>query len=141
MLLKEKINQDFMLAFKEKNMEKKNFLGLIKATIETQEKKLIESTDENVLKVLKIIQKNLIETIKHKQSLNISCVNDEAELSYVQEYMPKQMTGDEIHAIISSYINNGDVRNLPLLMGKFNKENKGKNFDNKVVNQVISKLI
>jgi uncharacterized protein YqeY len=92
MLLKEKINRDFMLAFKEKNMDRKNFLGLIKATIETQEKKLIESTDENVLKILKIIEKNLIETIKHKQSLNISCVNDEAELSYVQDYMPKQMT-------------------------------------------------
>jgi uncharacterized protein YqeY len=141
MLLKEKINRDFMLAFKEKNMDRKNFLGLIKATIETQEKKLIESTDENVLKILKIIEKNLIETIKHKQSLNISCVNDEAELSYVQDYMPKQMTEDEIYTIISSYINNGDVRNLGALMGKFNKENKGKNFDNKIVNQVISNLI
>jgi uncharacterized protein YqeY len=141
MLLKEKINRDLMLAFKEKNMDRKNFLGLIKATIETQEKKLIESTDENVLKILKIIEKNLIETIKHKQSLNISCVNDEAELSYVQDYMPKQMTEDEIYIIISSYINNGDVRNLGALMGKFNKENKGKNFDNKIVNQVISNLI
>ena len=141
MSIKEKINQDFMLAFKEKNMDKKNFLGLIKATIETQEKKLIESTDENVLKVLKIIEKNLIETIKHKQTINVSYSNDEAELGYIQEYMPKQMTVDEIRSIILEYINNGNTKSIGFLMGKFNKENKGKNFDNKVVNQVISNLI
>jgi len=141
MSIKEKINQDFMLALKEKNMDKKNFLGLIKATIETQEKKLIESTDENVLKVLKIIEKNLIETIKHKQTINVSYSNDEAELGYIQEYMPKQMTVDEIRSIILEYINNGNTKSIGFLMGKFNKENKGKNFDNKVVNQVISNLI
>lgn len=141
MLIKERINKDFIQAFKEKNMGKKNFLGLLKASIETQEKKLIESTDENVLKVLKIIEKNLKETIDNKNKINVSPFSDETELKYVQEYLPKPMTEDDIRTIITNYIQSGDNKNSGFLIGKFNKENKGKNFDNNLVSSVIKELI
>lgn len=141
MLIKERISKDFIQAFKEKNMDKKNFLGLLKATIETQEKKLIESTDENVLKVLKIIEKNLKETIDNKNKINVSPFSDETELKYVQEYLPKPMTEDDIRTIITNYIQSGDNKNSGFLIGKFNKENKGKNFDNNLVSSVIKELI
>ena len=36
MLLKEKINKDFMEAFKNKEMDKKNFLGLLKGEIQNE---------------------------------------------------------------------------------------------------------
>jgi uncharacterized protein YqeY len=141
MLIKERISKDFIQAFKEKNMGKKNFLGLLKASIETQEKKLIESTDENVLKVLKIIEKNLKETIENKKKINVSSSDDETELSYLQDYLPKPMTENEIRSIISDYIQSGDNKNSGFLIGKFNKENKGKNFDNNLVSSVIKELI
>ena len=141
MLIKERISKDFIQAFKEKNMGKKNFLGLLKASIETKEKKLIESTDENVLKVLKIIEKNLKETIENKKKINVSSSDDETELSYLQDYLPKPMTENEIRSIISDYIQSGDNKNSGFLIGKFNKENKGKNFDNNLVSSVIKELI
>jgi hypothetical protein len=122
-------------------MGKKNFLGLLKASIETQEKKLIESTDENVLKVLKIIEKNLKETIENKKKINVSSSDDETELSYLQDYLPKPMTENEIRSIISDYIQSGDNKNSGFLIGKFNRENKGKNFDNNLVSSVIKELI
>jgi uncharacterized protein YqeY len=141
MLLKERINVDFMSAFKERNMNKKNFLGLLKGTIETQEKKLIESTDENVLKQLKIVEKNLLETIKNKEKVNLSYENEQIELTYLQAYIPKSMSEEEITEIVTNYIENGEKRNLGYLMGKFNVENNGKNFDNKLVSEIIKKNI
>lgn len=141
MLIKERINRDYIQAFKEKNMDKKNFLGLLKASIETQEKKSVEATDENVLKGLKIIEKNLKETIDNKNKITMSSSKDEIELGYLQEYLPKPMTEDEITTIISSYIQSGLNKNVGLLMGTFNKENKGKNFDNNLVSSVIKRLI
>jgi uncharacterized protein YqeY len=141
MFLKERINVDFMSAFKERNMNKKNFLGLLKGTIETQEKKLIESTDENVLKQLKIVEKNLLETIKNKQKVNLSYENEQIELTYLQAYIPKSMSEEEITEIVTNYIENGEKRNLGYLMGKFNVENNGKNFDNKLVSEIIKKNI
>ena len=57
--LKEKINSDFMVAFKNKEMDKKNFLGLIKGEIQLQEGRGVESTDENILIVLKKLEKSL----------------------------------------------------------------------------------
>lgn len=141
MLIKERINQDFILAFKEKNMGKKNFLGLLKASIEMQEKKLIEPTDENVLKTLKIIEKNLKETIQSKNKINAPTLNEEMELNYIQEYLPKPMSENDIRAIINNYIQSGDNKNIGFLIGKFNKENKGKNFDNNLVSTVIKELI
>ena len=40
MNLKQRITADFMAAFKAKQTEKKNFLGLIKSTIDNEEKKI-----------------------------------------------------------------------------------------------------
>ena len=57
--LKETISKDFMKAFKAKDMNKKNFLGVVKGEIQLQEGRGIEATDENVLKVLKRLQPKL----------------------------------------------------------------------------------
>jgi uncharacterized protein YqeY len=39
MNLKERINSDFMIAYKAKDMNKKTFLGILKGTLQTQETK------------------------------------------------------------------------------------------------------
>ena len=59
MLLKEKINLDFVEAYKAKQMDKKNFLGVLKGAIQAQEGRMIDSTDENVLKVIKAMEKGI----------------------------------------------------------------------------------
>jgi hypothetical protein len=50
-------------------MDKKNFLGVLKGAIQTQEGKQIESTDENVLKVIKAFEKGITETIEGKKKI------------------------------------------------------------------------
>ena len=74
MTLKERINIDFMDAYKNKDMKKKDFLGVLKGMIQTNEGKQIISTDENVLKIIKSIEKGVIENIegRKKSGLDVS---------------------------------------------------------------------
>jgi uncharacterized protein YqeY len=138
-MLKEKINNDFMEAYKAKNMEKKNFLGVLKGAIQTQEGKMIESTDENVLKVIKALEKGLIETIESKNRIGQDPSKVETELSYLQPYLPSLMSEDEIRYVVKELLNREGInKNLGFLMGMFNKEQRGKSFDNKAVSKIIN---
>ena len=138
MTLKEKINADFMEAYKAKNFEKKNFLGVLKGAIQTQEGKLIPSTDENVLKVVKSFEKGINETIEAKKKLGQEITEQTAELSYLQPYLPTLMSEEEVRSIVKEILGREGVnKNQGFLMGMFNKEQKGKAFDNKLVSQII----
>ncbi|MEI6880371.1 MAG: GatB/YqeY domain-containing protein [Bacteroidota bacterium] len=140
MTLKETINTDFMEAYKSKNMEKKNFLGVLKGALQTQEGKQIESTDENVLKVIKSFEKGINETIEGKIKLQLDIEEQKLELSYLQPYLPTLMGEDEIRLIVKEIVSREDInKNQGFLMGLFNKEQKGKAFDNKTVSKIINK--
>ena len=142
MLLKEKINLDFIEAYKAKEMKKKNFLGVLKGAIQTQEGKMIESTDENILKVIKSFEKSIKETIEAKVKLDESTLQQEMELTYLSPYMPVMMSESDILVIIKEILARPDInKNQGFLIGTFNKENTGKAFDNKVVMKLIQEQI
>ena len=61
MNLNERINADFMIAFKAKQMGKKNFLGVIRGEIQTQVGKGLEPNDQNITKIVKKIEKSLLQ--------------------------------------------------------------------------------
>lgn len=139
MNLKERVSTDFMVAYKAKEMEKKNFLGLIKGLIQTQEGKAIKSTDENVLKVIKTLEKGLIEMIDGKSMLGKDTTNEVIELSYLAPYLPVLMSEAEIKEKVSLIISESGEKNIGKLMGLFNKNYSGK-ADNKVVLNIIKYL-
>ena len=138
MNLKEQIASDFMIAYKAKEMEKKNFLGVLKGAIQTQEGKQIPSTDENVLKVIKSMEKGLNETIEGLDKMNQDSSIQKLELSYLKAYIPAQMSEDEITSFVLEILNRPNTnKNIGALMGTFNKEHQGKSFDNKMVSKII----
>lgn len=137
MIIKDQINADFMEAYKAKNMEKKNFLGVLKGAIQTQEGKNIESTDENVLKVIKSLEKGINENIVGRKATGLDTDEQELELSYIKPYQPELMSEDIIREKVRLIILEVGKANLGLLMGTFNKENTGLAFDNKVVSNII----
>jgi uncharacterized protein YqeY len=137
MNLKERINTDFLEAFKSGNRAKKDFLGVIKGTIQTNEGKLIESTDENVLKILKSIEKGINETFEGNKKIGASTSEQEAELSYIAPYLPTLMSEDIIREKVRLIIIEAANKNAGFLMGMFNKQNAGQAFDNKVVSKII----
>jgi uncharacterized protein YqeY len=147
MTLKEQISTDFMTAYKAKDMTKKNFLGVLKGAIQTQETqlvggKLVESTDENVLKIVKKFEKNINEVMDAKKRLGNSTEDEVLELTYLQPYLPVLMGEDEIRSVITEILARPDVnKNQGFLMGTFNKEQKGKSFDNKAVGKIIQEQL
>lgn len=138
MNLKERINNDFVVAYKNKDMVKKNFLGVLKGAIQTQEGKGVESTDENVLKVLKSVSKGLTETIETLKNGNLDFSNENKELDYINEYMPTLMSEDEIRGLVKEMLSTAENKNIGFLMGTFVKTNNGKAFDAKTVSKVIN---
>lgn len=143
MSIKEQINTDFMEAYKAKDMLKKNFLSVLKGAIQTQEGQLIPSTDENVLKVIKSFEKGILENIEGRKTMNLDVSEQELELSYIKPYQPILMTEDEIRVLVKNMLNTSETiaLNVGFLTGTFNRQNKGKAFDNKIVTKVIQEEI
>ena len=114
-MLKEKINADYMTAFKSKNVIAKNLLSVIKSEIQTLEKNTgVENlSDEEVTKILN-------KTVKSLKETNASFPSEQTteELSIVESYLPKQMTEDEITTIIKSLISEKDL-NIAEVMREF----------------------
>jgi len=131
-----------MIAYKAKEMDRKNFLGVLKGAIQTQEGKQIESTDENVLKAIKSMEKGINETIEAMTKLNQNVDVQTTELSYLKPYLPTLMSEDEVKSIVTELVSrDGITKNLGFLMGLFNKEQKGNAFDNKMVSRLINEAL
>jgi len=130
MSLREQINVEFMTAFKNKEMEKKNFLGVLKGEIQNEEGRGVSVTDEVVLSILKKMEKSLTQT-NTDESLK--------ELEYIKPYLPTLMDETLIRSIINSYKNTG-MNNVGQMMGAFNKEYKGK-ADNSLVSKIVKEVI
>lgn len=104
MSLKEKINADYMSAFKSKNVVAKNLLSVVKGEIQTIEKNIGADSlsDDEVVKILNKTVKSLKET----QSKSPSAQTAE-ELFIIESYLPKQMTEEEIISKIEELISAG----------------------------------
>lgn len=132
--LKEQINKDFLVAFKAKEMVKKNFLGVIKGEIQTSEgRENWEATDENVLKILKKTEKGL------KENIDKGVEGAEAELKMLSPYLPELMSEEKIKEIVTELVKNGSD-NIGLIMKEFNINYKGK-ADNKIVKDVAVEIL
>jgi len=110
MLLKQRINADFMEALKNKQIDKKNFLGVIRGEIQNEEfRPLGIGDDVTVLNILRKIEKSLKQT-NTAESL--------AELEYIKPYLPAEMTEADIVAKIAELKANG-ASNIAEVMRAF----------------------
>jgi len=125
-MLKETINQDFMTAFKAKDMNKKNFLGVIKGEIQNAELRGISPSDDNVVNILKKMEKSLLQT-NTAESL--------AELEYIKPYLPQMMSEQLLREKVATYMQSG-LATMGLIMAEFNKHYKGQ-VDNKMLSDVV----
>lgn len=150
MTQKEKIQYDFVVAIKDRNEIAKSALSSLKAKITEAEKanknKIL--SDEEVLKVviscIKQRKQSYDEYIKAGRS---DLADIEAnEIEVLQEYMPDQMTKDEIKKVISEIMANfsSAMKNEKALVGKtigeFNKKFPGR-ADNKLVHLIGNEVV
>lgn len=137
MTLKEKINKDYIEAFKAKNVVAKNLLSVIKGEIQTIEKNtgVANLSDEDVTKILNKSVKSLKETLSSlSETEKISAT--QTELQIVESYLPKQLSVEEIQSKIDALVASG-VKNL----GQIMKEFSSLPADKKVVSELAKKSI
>lgn len=122
--MKDRINKDFMEAFKSGDKVRKNFLGLIKGEIQSEEKRGDGKVDVDA--ILKKMEKSLKAT---------NDVEAQEQLIILQEYLPDMLSEIEISKNITSYIHEEGCDNLGKIMAAFNRDYKGR-VDNKLVSQL-----
>lgn len=145
-MLKEKLMEDLKNCMKEKNIVRKNTIQLVRAAILQVEKdKQIEVTDEQIVEII------AKEAKKRKDSLSdyeksgredlIQGVKE--EITILEEYLPKQLSQEEIEVIVKEIISNLGASSMKD-MGPVMKETKAKigaAADGKTINEVVKKLL
>lgn len=131
MSLKEQISKDYITAFKSKDTVAKTILGVLKGSIQTEEKNLSQEnlSDQDVLKILNKQVKSLNESI--------SVAGDEEsklQLEVVSKYLPKQMSKDEIVAKINELRQSNENLNIGMVMKAF----AGEQVDRKLVAEIFN---
>lgn len=132
MTLKERINSEFVTAFKEKNTLKKSLLSVVKGEIQTSEKNtnVQNVSDEDVLKILNKFAKSM------KENIALGDESAKLELEIIQSYLPKEMSDSEIESRISKIVESG-VTNI----GQIMKEFVGLQADKRKVSEIAKKVL
>jgi uncharacterized protein YqeY len=140
MTLKERVNADYMKAFREKNTVVKNLLSVVKSEITTIEKNTsVENlSDADVTKILNKTAKSLNETIKsltstdYSESLTQACV----ELAIIKCYLPTLMSKEEVDAKVNELVTSGITQ-----IGSIMKEFATLPADKKMVSESIKEIV
>ena len=127
MKLIETISADFMTAYKAKEMEKKDFLGVLKTEV-TKESK----TPEDSTVIAKI--KSMIKSAEATNSLS------QTELEILNTYLPKQLTNEELTEIVADYISENENANMGQIMG-FLKGSYNGQYDGRLASTVVKELL
>ena len=145
-MLKEKLLEDLKKSMKEKNINRKNAVQMVRASILQIEKdKQIEVTDEQILEIITKEVKKRKDALADFQKANredlINQVNE--EISVLEEYLPKQLTDEELESKIREIISKvgaTTIKDLGIVM-KEAKSEIGATADGKRINEVVRKLL
>jgi len=143
-----KINEDLIRSMKSKDDLKTTTLRMIKSAVKNAEiakRGKGDLTEDDIMGVLSTMVKQRKESAEQYEKANRKDLADKenTEISIIQEYLPKQLTTEELDAIIKSTIQETGVVGMKE-MGKLMKELmpkvKGK-ADGKLVNQMIKERL
>ena len=145
-MLKEKLMEDLKKSMREKNEVRKNTVQMVRAAILQIEKdKGIEAQDEKILEIIakevKIKKDALVDfDIAQRQDL-IKQTNE--EISVLQEYLPKQLSKEELNEKIAQVIARvcaTSIKDMGIVM-KEAKQEIGTAADGKSINEVVKELL
>lgn len=145
-MLKEKLLEDLKKCMKEKNILRKNVIQMIRAAILQIEKdKKIELNDEEIIQIIaKEAKKRKDSLAEYEKSGREDLIqNIKSEIAIIEEYLPKQLTREEIIPIIKGIIEETGATSMKD-MGNVMKEAKNKigaSSDGKTLSEVVKELL
>ena len=145
-MLKEKLMEELKEAMKNKDTIKKNTVQMVRAAILQIEKdKGIEVGDDKILEIIakevKTKKDALVDFEKAQRQDLIDQTNQ--EIAILQEYLPKQLTDEELVAEVKKVIEKLNATSMKD-MGPVMKEAKatiGAQADGKRINEVVKSLL
>lgn len=141
-MLKEKLLDDLKNSMKEKNVIRKNVIQMVRAAILQVEKdKAIEVTDEQIIEIMaKEVKKRKDSLEDYKKGGREDLVNQiEEEISIISEYLPKQLSKEEVTEIVKKVIEEvgaTSIKDMGKVM-KAAKEKIGAASDGRTINEVV----
>lgn len=145
-MLKEKLMEDLKKSMKEKNEIRKNTIQMIRAAILQIEKdKGVTVDDEKIIEIIaKEVKgkKDALSDFKKAEREDLINQTNE-EISILEEYLPKQLTKEEIKEIVSKVIEEigaTSIKDMGVVM-KESKAKIGAAADGKSINEVVREIL
>ena len=144
--MKKKLLEDLKEAMKEKNEIKKNTIQMARAAILQIEKdKGIELGDKEIIELIaKEVKKRKDTIADYEKGGREDLVNQiKEEISYLEIYLPKQLSIEEVTEIVKEVIKETEatsIKDMGKVM-KAAKEKIGVSADGKTINEVVKSLL
>lgn len=148
-MLKDKIAEDYLAAFKGREVIRKDILGMVKSEIKNKEIELRgkdqEVSDEHVFAIIKKLIDGLSESLSHLQGSNRQDgVNEYLEQKKVLEsYMPEKITGDDLRKEveqISASVGAETMKDMGKIMGAL-KQKHGAAVDMAEAKNIVQEVL
>lgn len=145
-MIKEKLLNDLKEAMKDKNLVRKNTVQMVRAAILQVEKdKQIDLTDEQVIEIIAKESKKRKDAASEfeKSGREDLIKQNNEEIEILSEYLPKQLSNEEIEKIVKEVIITTGASNIKD-MGKVMKEAKekiGASADGKAISDAVKRLL
>ncbi len=145
-MLKEKLLDDLKTAMKEKNVNRKNAVQMVRtAILQIEKDKGIEVSDEQIIEIIAKEVKKRKDSLSDYEKANRQDLIDQIneEISVLEEYLPKQLTDEELEEDVKKIIQEVGATTIKD-MGKVMKEAKAKvgaKADGKRINEVVRKIL
>ena len=141
-IMKDKLKQDLKEAMKSKNKIKRDTIRLLMAAIKKEEIAQQRSlSDADINRLLQKEAKQRRDSIKAFEEAGRAelAADERAELAIIETYLPRQMSEDEIRAIVITEIERqgaSSMRDMGKVMGSLMRELRGK-ADGSVVQRLV----
>ena len=145
-MLKEKLLEDLKNSMKEKNINRKNVVQMVRASILQKEKDNgIELDDAQIMDIISKEHKKRSDALVDYQKANREdlIMQTKEEMSVLEEYLPQKMEKSEIEKIVKEIIAEigaTSMKDMGAVM-KLAKEKCGAAADGKDINQIAKEML
>ncbi|MDY3928557.1 MAG: GatB/YqeY domain-containing protein [Clostridia bacterium] len=146
MALKERLAEDLKTAMKDKNTVRKNVIQMVRAgVLQVEKDNKITLDDEGILDVIaKQLKQRRDSLPDYEKSGREDLIAElKAEMDVLMEYLPKQLTRDELEAIVAEAVTAtgaSSMKDMGKIMAAVMPKTKGR-ADGKVINEIAKSML
>ncbi len=142
-----KINEDLLVAMKNKNTFELSVLRMLKSALQLEKiAKKEDLNDKEVINVLKKQVKIRKDSVQEYKKYNKNDVAEtlEKEIAVIEKYLPQELGEDELKKIIETAfqdVNPQSMKDMGLIMKNINEKLENKNADMSLVSKLVKERL